>query len=514
MASTISTTAGEWARGTRGDRRFLEADQLFFVPRLLWVTAALATLTIPNPRTAVLCVSVLSVAWTIIQVQRRGGPYLTPSGVYFLASGVFVGIAGWYLLSVETVETPMYHLRAAVVLAFILTVATEAVASWFCVRWRVSWRMPSRSERQRVDFQPPKQFALRGILLLGVSRVPQVVSLNYELATAIGLAGVLILALNSVSLRHQIKWLGDILIVLSGVVLPLVWVSTVFRGGGRLIVAGVGVALIMLWNLVRASGWQKLAAVLAIPVFLMAMGISRLDKIESEYGVTRQADGTSVISSGAGLESVYDPLDKFGVLMSQQEFIGGTLGPRWGATFFNTMVMPVPRSYWEGKPKGFGAELTELIAPDMVSRNQSYAALGYSEWYANFGYAGLVAVPFAIGFVLAALDRVHARLVASRLRTNRDWWHTVILVCVTASLGELFWSGTFTFYTRGGMAALIAWAVGALSMRRLRPGREAAGPDSDADEEQALEVAPRRPGSLGVVPRPAPLSVSSTGNGA
>lgn len=468
MASRFTTTATDWASGRRGDHRFVEAHPLFFVPRLLWIVAAFATLLIPNPRSGLLAVSALSVSWTVVLVQRRGGPFLTPSGVYFLASGVFVGIAAWYLLGLEQTGTPMNHLRSAAMLAFILSVLTELVAAIFCIRWRVDWVMPLPHEITRMDYRPPSQFLLRGIALLAFSRLPQVVLLNYELSNAIGLPGVVIIVLSALSLRRRIRWLGDIVLVVAGLVVPAIWVSMVFKGGGRLTVAGLGVAALMVWNIVRASGWQKLAAIVAIPLFLMAAGINRLENIEREYGVSNEADSTAVVASGAGLESVYDPLDKFGTVLLEPDYPGGlAIGPRYGATFVNTLLMPVPRSMWENKPKGFGAELTELFAPEQLSFNQSYAALFYTEWYANFGWLGLAAAPVAVGWFVARLDRAHARLSASRLSDPRDWWNTVVLMCLVASLGDLFWAGTFTYYTRGGMAALIAWAVGGLSMMRL-----------------------------------------------
>ena len=44
----------------------------------------------------------------------------------------------------------------------------------------------------------------------------------------------------------------------------------------------------------------------------------------------------------------------------------------------------------------------------------------------------------------------------------------MVLVCLVTSLGDLFWAGTFTYYTRGGMAAIVAWVVGKISQVRLR----------------------------------------------
>ena len=77
-------------------------------------------------------------------------------------------------------------------------------------------------------------------------------------------------------------------------------------------------------------------------------------------------------------------------------------------------------------------------------------------------------LPFALGWFLAVLDRAHLRLARSGLQTPDHWWRATILVCLVASLGDLFWVGTFTFVARGGMAAIMAWIVWRLTTRLRR----------------------------------------------
>jgi hypothetical protein len=93
------------------------------------------------------------------------------------------------------------------------------------------------------------------------------------------------------------------------------------------------------------------------------------------------------------------------------------------------------------------------------------AALINGEFFVNFGLVGLAMLPLALGWFLAVLDRAHLRLARSGLRTVDDWWRATILVCMVASLGDLFWVGSFTFMARGGMAALMAWIVWRLTTR-------------------------------------------------
>ena len=129
MPNAIATEAGVWARGRKGDRRFVQNGPLFFVPRLLWILAAVITLLLPTSEDGISLMVILSISWMVSVVQRRGGPFLTPSGVYFLAGGIFVGVAGFYLLGVDSTASSIDQLHGTIILAFSLTVLTELVAA-------------------------------------------------------------------------------------------------------------------------------------------------------------------------------------------------------------------------------------------------------------------------------------------------------------------------------------------------------------------------------------------------
>ena len=438
------------------------------MPSLVCVVVGFAATAVPDPSAGLVVVGLTCMGWSVMVVHRRGGPYITPSGVLYLAGGVFVGIASLYLASAGFVTDEEVIVLAAAV-AFATTVLTEVVACCWRIRWRLTWVPPSRSELRALRFRTPQQYLLKGIALIVVSRLPFSVALSFELARAVGLVGVLMTVAVSVSLAHRIRWGGDLALVVIGVVSAAVWAQQVFQGGGRLILVGVAMAVWMTWNVLHPAGWQKVVLVAAIPVFLIVAGVNRLDKNSREWGIEVEATGGKVFASGAGLESVFDPLDRFGQFISVDEYpSGGTIGPRYGATFVNTLMLPIPRSSWSGKPKGFGAEITEVMEPDLVRTGQSYAALVQGEWYANFGWLGLALMPLVLGWIIARLDLIHARLVASRMQADTDWWRLLALACVVASLGDLFWVGSFGFYERGGLAALVALSVRFASRRSVR----------------------------------------------
>lgn len=481
---TVDGAPGEDPARRFGDVRFVQNDVLFFVPDLVWIVAAFATLLLPSPNTALLCIAALSLAWTVAVVRRSGGPYLVPSSVMYMASSVFLGFACYYLVVLGS-KTEVENLRVTAVILFAATVLMEIVRSVFLMRWRVVWTVPAAAGRRIFEESSPRNYLTKAILLLVLSRAPFLIALNFELANAVGLVGVFMVVLAGVSWRNRIRWGGDLLLVFGSLALPVVWVSIVFQGGGRLTVAGLGIAVAMMWNVVKPSVWFKALILFAVPVFMIGAGINRTKLIEERHGVVEEG---SALTSASGLFSVYDPLDRFSTVVLEPDFPGGDgIGPRYGATFVNATLMPVPRSMWEGKPVGFGAEVTALMNPEMVHLGQSFSVLAFGEWYANFGWVGVGLMPVCFGWFIAVLDRRHARLVNLSTTTHEDWWRMVVLGCLVGSLGDLYWGGTFTFFTRGGMSFLVAFAMWRLSRAPAIVSRVPATPFVRGTPTGALE---------------------------
>ncbi len=454
-------------------RREWEPLPPVFLPHAIAMLAGLFVALIPDPRFALRVLSVVSMVYALWFVASRGRAFLTPSGVYFLASGVFVGLAAHYLLEVGSLNDASV-LRDWAVVAFTTTTATALVLTVFSIRWNLVW--PSRAEllagEARAVPRPPPTFWMIAAVMVGMSQVPLVRHLNITLATAVGLAGVFMLVLVASSRRVKMRWHGDIVLVAMAVVIPLLWIQLEFEGGGRLTLAGMGVATLLAWNLVRPRRIQKVVMVLAIPVFLIYSGLDRV-----EMDGRDRVSSTSVLTSGEGLSSMYGPLDTWTELATIERSElkrtrAASIGPRYGQTFLSTLFLPIPRTVWEDKPLGFGAELTRILRPTLlreerIAPEHSMAALINGEFYVNFGLFGLVLLPLALGWFLAVLDRAHLRLARNGLRTPDDWWRATIVVCMVSSLGDLFWVGSFTFMARGGIAALMAWLVWRLFTSRL-----------------------------------------------
>jgi hypothetical protein len=501
----VSMTSGTDAPEAHG-RAFTVVEQtpLAFLPSLACAALALAVSFISDPETVLLLIGFITIGWTIFTLQRRTGPYLVPSSVFVAAAGVFIGIACLYLSNRTDMADPDAVASAAVV-ALVLVIITEVVATLITMRWGLLWRVPAASDTRQ--FIPPRNYLVKGALLVILARSPLITARGNEFSWAIGLAGVLMISLTASAFRLRIRWGGDLLLAASAFIIPLGWAYLTFKSGGRLVLAGMAIAVLSGWNLVRPRRWHKTIVLIGIPGFLVFSGINRLQHIEREYGVQNQSTVATILGDGEGLASVYEPLTLFSKIISTTDHPGGKMEWRYGATYVNTLVMPIPRDWWEGKPKGFGAELTELLSPHLVHKGQSHAALLHSEFYANFGWPGLVMMPPVTGLVLAWLDRVHNRLAASRLSTARDWWQAATLLCVVASIGDLLWVGTFTFYSRGGLAAVVVFLVGAFSRgRRLAPARSVEPVVTRIDG--LVDLSPGGSAALGAHPRATPSSTA------
>lgn len=459
MTSTLSTPVGR----TRAPApRAAGLGPFEFIPHLVAGMVTLAIYLLLPPSAGLSALSLTACVYSVTLALTRGGPYLIPSGVFFMAAGVFIGGGAYYLGRVETVAS-VEQVRNGATLALLSTVGVAMVTSLCSVQWRLRWADDRFDhDPHSPDFNRPRQWELRAVILMVLSQAPPVQSALGALATGMGFAGVLMVSLAAASRRLRMRWPGDLAIVAMAGLVPAIWVSLEFQGGGRIAVAGLFVAAFTGWNLVRPHPIQKVVLILSIPVFLFFAGQSRL-------GGDDGSSTSSVVADGNGLGSVYSPLETWADVIKPKPVDKQQLmGPRYGETFFNTLVLPVPRGLWPDKPDGFGRELVDSLEVKGVSEEHSAAGLIQSEWYANFGYWGLIWMAPVIGVLLAVLDRLHARLAASRLRTPSQWWAAIAMMCCVASLADLFWVGSFTWFSRGGLAALVAALLARLSLGRQR----------------------------------------------
>jgi hypothetical protein len=447
-----------------------------FLPHVIAMAGGLLTLLAPDPAVGLRILAYWSIAYALWMVWSRGRAYLAPSGVYFLASGVFIGLAIIYLLregSVNELDVLLFWS----VIAFTTVVSTAMVLVAFSVSWGIVW--PS-AEQLRASARPPapvppRMFQVTALAMILLSQVPPLKALNLAISGGLGLAGVLMLVLTASTRRVRMRWTGDIVLVAMVFIVPLAWMLATFEGGGRLTLAGIGVACLTAWSLVRPRRGQKVLAVAAIPLFLLFATFSRQESDLQRITPTGEIN----YSAGGGLASMYSPLDTWVELTTQDpDTLARTnasdIGPRWGSTFLTTLALPVPRALWDDKPLGFGAELTRILRPTLLASGgtapeHSMAGLINSEFYVNFGVLGMVPLSLLVGWFLAKVDKAHLKVTRTNLLTVDDWWRATIVMCLVASLGDLLWVGTFTFFSRGGLAAILAWVIWKMTTRAPQP---------------------------------------------
>jgi hypothetical protein len=222
------------------------------------------------------------------------------------------------------------------------------------------------------------------------------------------------------------------------------------EAGGRLMVAGVGISLVAAIATTRPRRQLKVLVLLVLPVFLL-LAVDR-------FGLgTASGDRTAALRSGGGsLASVYDPADVFAeiVELDIQHPTANPFGRRYGGTFLASGLAWVPRAFWAEKPVLFGLDLTAGLRPEALPWGHSMAGLIHSEWYVNFGFAGIAVMPFVLALFLARLDRRWTRAGAAADYAHGDPLMFAARLCVISSVADLFWVGSSLFVARGVLAAV------------------------------------------------------------
>lgn len=260
-----------------------------------------------------------------------------------------------------------------------------------------------------------------------------------SLAGAATFTGALLLAIAALTSQTRLSPFQVALAAGAG----LAYAATMFTGGGRLVLGALAAALLLAINLVRPRLWHKLATVIALPAGLTLLAAHRSASVASSRG-----------GNESGLESVYWPFERFAQLVQMAHH--GQLQPAWGESLIAPLVFFVPRSVWESKPIGFGAELANIFRPELEGSGHSEAALMYGEAVYNFGVAGLVLLVPVLGVIVTLIDRLldyTARLGTAEPQAGLT---RLVAVLLAAGLLDLVWVGTFGFATRTGMRLIVA----------------------------------------------------------
>lgn len=403
-----------------------------------WVSAVLllAALRVAVPGSdelTLVCLALLGSLHATRAFWQSGGATITPTGVYMIASTVFVYFPALY-------TTYVYKLYDVANGFSVLVIIALSQMIFYNAFWK---RRNKNQEFERVKRLPLPIatfgfFLGLGLLIGGVSLGRLLELGSTSLVGAAAFTGVVVL---SVSIFHAGERPGLLRSVVVAIAFGF-YVQGMFTGGGRLVLGGLAVALAVVVSQTARSRWVKLATVLGLPLGLLVLALNRSQLVAS----TRGADET-------GLESVVSPFARMGQLLALAH--DHELALSLGRTFLATAVIFVPRSFWPEKPVGLGAELGDLFRPDLIGTGYSEAALFAGEWVINFGLLGLlVMIPLTVLLVIRA-DSWQNWLQARNVSSKSSFVAVCACVIITAGILDLFWGGTFLFAARSGQRLLV-----------------------------------------------------------
>lgn len=368
-----------------------------------------------------------------------GRQRITAPGIYFFAAGLFIYFPGIYLIG----HDPISHGAVSVLPA--LTFCYFAQLFMYYVVWRPrDAGVPDA--RVCAEGSVTAWGMWVGLLVAGAGIALSVAGFGNEaLVNGTAFSGVVLMAVSLLRREKKLSTLGYLLIGAAFVA----YLQYVFSGFGRLQLGALALCVVM----TAAHRWRgravKVALLVGIGPGLMYLAQSRVAFTATLNPAQRQ--------SVNGLESVLSPLVRFAQLWELDA--AGQLAHTWGASFFSSLVVLVPRQLWPDKPIGFGAELAHLFRPDLDGTGYSEAALLHGEVLCAFGVFGLVAMVPVFAWFVGWLDR---RMVAAFSIELHDRWDLFLVVAVTvagASIVDLFWGGTFTYMSRVAPRLLVLFVV-------------------------------------------------------
>jgi len=241
----------------------------------------------------------------------------------------------------------------------------------------------------------------------------------------------------------------------------LLYLTTVFTGFGRLLMAALGLGLVLGWTGMRSTFLFRAGAVAAmVPLLLLASFIE-----------TTRSDSNGSVSIGAadfsdGLGSVFGPISTFAAaidrdLANDRDII--ILPERSitrGSTILAAFVSPVPRVLWPSKPEGIGRSGFVEFYPELknfVSSIHTLAFMMVGEFYFEFGLVGAgIGCIFWTWFLLRVHRKVTEATSGGRVLTREQ---LAVYILFLAGLPDLVWGGLFGLAGRPLIRILLLLAV-------------------------------------------------------
>jgi hypothetical protein len=411
--------------------------------------------TVEPPALALATISIAHILFGYYVFLEHGGRFVTPTGLYFAANALFVGLAGILLITTDRKPTEF------VLFASIAIFASNLVI--FALRFVVG-AQNRRSRRRSIFVEEPvvSNALLSWTWKLGIALILLGIGLNVarlrmgQIDTGLAFIGLTSLVLGLVAalrVGRMDRIVPRAMVVGLGM---FIFGEVFFSGFGRLTLAALVLAGLIALNVLRNRAWHKHLPLLALIPALVISGVARSAFLEQETTVSQ------VLLEGQGIESLYNPLEIFGELVEADSAGPSAAFPRqYGATFVDSLLLPIPRAWWQEKPIGFGAKLTQWRTPEYFEAGVSWAALVHGEWYANFGWFGIALFPFVLAFALFHFDAWHLRRLQKPVNTPMDFLWMLLQITLMVGILDYVWVGSSTFVARAGERAIV---IGVLAL--------------------------------------------------
>ena len=219
-------------------------------------------------------------------------------------------------------------------------------------------------------------------------------------------------------------------------VVLLIAVSMILLGvgqRGRFLVPLLACGLIWLKTGPRPVPSRRLTVLAFVAVFFLTVAL----------GVFRQAPGQRELSlRSVGAQSFGGAEELFAPLAGLVQTVPSQVPYLHGRSYLETLVFPVPRALWHGKPRGSITEVTNVFDP----AHNGLAFPEFGEMYANFGFAGVIIGTFALGMLIQWLWLMLAETTSIR--------RTLVVSVTLAIIAQI--------YVRGSLAPMFVTFLGLL----------------------------------------------------
>ena len=394
----------------------------------------------------------------------RDSDRISGGNVLLLGMALFGGFSGIYLMWIEPDATSGTLDQAAAVI-WATTLATAALSRYantvpVPAGFSATWIAPTLARRIAI--------AAFGAGVAGSALLPALQPVPDSLL----FLAVLFQAIALISLRSVRDANHAVLDVTLLTVLGSGYLFLTFEGGGRLLLGSLFLAAWIAGSLLSGKRWQKYAVLAALPLLLAAAGLLRSatgpDREIWSAGLQAPAGTQEVISDGVGLGSLLTPITDFETLLWLDETQSSVAFPRrYGATYVEAAMAPIPRLLWAGKPEGLGKLVVGSVEPRHAATDHSTAIGIWGEGYINFHWPGAVAAAPVLVWLLAAGSGWTARQITRRKDPSYSTVLLAIVASTMASLPDLVWAGLHAAVSRGGIRLLLLLPLAIVTLQRI-----------------------------------------------